>query len=125
VDAAATELARVVRPGGACYLLEPVRPQGWRGRLADLLSLVAGALCRVYVNHDVARTLDAAGLHIERRTRVWSDVVVVLVGRSRRRDEPLPPDTCGDAARRALPRATSVAASAPAATVGPSLLFPE
>jgi SAM-dependent methyltransferase len=94
-----SELRRLVRPGGLCCLLESVRPTGWRGRLADALSILTGAMWRWFLNHDVAHALNAAGFRIERRLALWSDAVVVLVGRAPARETPPPPS-----AQRAAPK---------------------
>ena len=99
-SAAVTELRRLVRPAAPCFLLEPVRPVGWRGRIADVISVVTGAVCRWYVNHDLAHALQTSGLHVERQVRVWGHAVIVLVGRAPARDDPAPSPANDGAIRR-------------------------
>ena len=93
------ELRRLVRPGGLCCLLEYVRPAAWRGRVADVVSVLTGAMWRWFPNHDVAHALDVSGFRIERRLALWSDAVVVLVGRAPGRETPQSPS-----AQHATPR---------------------
>lgn len=73
------EMARVVRPGGPLILLEHVRPSGWLGGVADVLTALTAPLWGEHFNRDAADSIRAAGLSILREEWLWRDTVTLLV----------------------------------------------
>lgn len=72
------ELGRVLKPGGRLVMLEHVRPPGWLGLAADVLTAASAPLWGEHFNRDVAAAARAAGFHIERRAWLWRRGVVLL-----------------------------------------------
>jgi ubiquinone/menaquinone biosynthesis C-methylase UbiE len=72
------DVARVLRPGAPLVMLEHVRPGGWRGRVADLLTSVTGPCWGEHFDRDAAGAARQAGLAVERETWLWRDVVTLL-----------------------------------------------
>lgn len=72
------EVARVLRPGAPLPMLEHVRPGGWLGRAADLLTRVTGPLWGEHFDRDAAGAARRAGLAVERERWLWRDVVTLL-----------------------------------------------
>ena len=78
------EAARVLRPGAPLLMLEHVRPHGWLGRAADLVTRVTGPLWGEHFDRDAAGAARRAGLTVEREQWLWRDVVTLLETRVRR-----------------------------------------
>ena len=72
------EVARVLGPRAPLFMLEHVRPRGWLGRVADLLTQVTGPLWGEHLNRDAAAAARRAGFDIEREIWLWRDVVTLL-----------------------------------------------
>jgi ubiquinone/menaquinone biosynthesis C-methylase UbiE len=85
--AAASEMLRVLAPGGSVRALEHVRsPLAWKARLQDLSQPAWTALsggCRP--NRDTERTLEEAGLAIDPATRRARDTMRRFEARPRGR----------------------------------------
>lgn len=77
------EVARVLRPGAPLLMLEHVRPGGWLGRAADLVTRMTGPLWGEHFDRDAAGAARRAGLAVERATWLWRDVVTLLETRVR------------------------------------------
>jgi ubiquinone/menaquinone biosynthesis C-methylase UbiE len=75
------EVKRVLRPEGRLVMLEHVRPSGWFGRLADVLTAVTVPLWGEHYSRDAESYVREAGFEIERREWLWRDGVVLLVAR--------------------------------------------
>jgi len=78
------EVARVLRPGAPLLMLEHVRPGGWLGRLADLVTRVTGPLWGEHFDRDAAGAARQAGLAVEHEAWLWRDVVTLTQTRVRR-----------------------------------------
>jgi phosphatidylethanolamine/phosphatidyl-N-methylethanolamine N-methyltransferase len=76
------EVRRVLKAGRPLVLLEHVRPSGWRGRLADALTTLTAPLAGEHFDRRTDEALAAAGFEFVRKEWLWSDVVVLLVGRA-------------------------------------------
>jgi ubiquinone/menaquinone biosynthesis C-methylase UbiE len=79
------EIRRVLRPGSPVVMLEHVRPAGWLGRLADLVTALTGPLCGEHLNRETAQSVQAVGLVLERQEWLWHDLIVLLVAGVERR----------------------------------------
>lgn len=75
------EIRRVLKPGGEVILLEHMRPQGFLGRVFDLLDPIASRLMGPHINRRTLNNIREAGfLPVEERN-VFSDWVKVIVAR--------------------------------------------
>src|SRR3989304_4036293 len=75
------EARRVLKDGGEVILLEHMRPQGFLGRLFDLLDPMASRLMGPHINRRTLDNIRRAGLvGVEERT-VFSDWIKVIVAR--------------------------------------------
>ena len=72
------ELRRVLKPSGKLVMLEHVRPSGWLGRAADLLTALTAPLWGEHFNREAEAYAQAAGFRVERREHLWRDGVVLL-----------------------------------------------
>lgn len=75
------EARRVLRPGGQVILLEHMRPQGFLGRVFDLLDPVASRLMGPHINRRTMENIRAAGLRAVEERNVFSDWIKVVVAR--------------------------------------------
>lgn len=72
------EVRRVLRPSAPLFMLEHVRPSGWLGQLADLLTWLLAPLLGEHFNRDAEDSARAARLATVRREWLWRDGVVLL-----------------------------------------------
>lgn len=75
------EIRRVLKPAGCIVMLEHVRPSGWPGRAADVVTALTAPLWGEHFNRDVEASLRAAGFGIESREWLWRDGVILLRAR--------------------------------------------
>lgn len=76
------ELRRVLRPGRRLVMLEHVRPSGWLGRAADLVTALSAPLWGEHFDRDAEAFVRVAGFEIEVKEWFWRDGVVLLVARA-------------------------------------------
>lgn len=76
------EVRRVLAPGGRLVLLEHVRPSGWLGMAADLLTAVSRPLLGEHFDRDVEAAAREAGFRLESRVWAWRDLVVLVTARA-------------------------------------------
>jgi ubiquinone/menaquinone biosynthesis C-methylase UbiE len=72
------EVHRVLRTGGTLVLLEHVRPSGWRGRMADVLSVVTAPVWGEHFDRDTETNVREAGFTVRSTRALWKDVVVLI-----------------------------------------------
>jgi ubiquinone/menaquinone biosynthesis C-methylase UbiE len=72
------DVGRVLRQGAPFLMLEHVRPAGWLGRMAGLLTRVTAPLWGEHLDRDAAAAVRRAGLRVERQTWLWRDVVTLI-----------------------------------------------
>jgi len=72
------EVRRVLKPGGRVVMLEHVRPGGWRGRVADLLTLLTSPLWGEHFDRDPIASARSAGLEVESVVPLRTDAVLLL-----------------------------------------------
>ena len=77
-ETALREIARASRPGAPFVMLEHVRPAGWLGRAADLVSRVTVPLWGEHFERSPDVPLARSGFEIHRRAWLWRDVFVLL-----------------------------------------------
>lgn len=75
------EIRRVLKPGGEVILLEHMRPQGFLGRVFDLLDPVASRLMGPHINRRTLDNIRKAGLAPVEERNVFSDWIKVIVAR--------------------------------------------
>jgi len=75
------EIGRVLRPHAPLLMLEHVRPRGWRGRVASLVTRVTARLWGEHLDRDAAGAVRAAGLSLTQETWLWRDVVTMIEAR--------------------------------------------
>ena len=75
------EARRVLKDGGEVILLEHMRPQGFLGRLFDLLDPMASRLMGPHINRRTLDNIRRAGLVVVEERTVFSDWIKVIVAR--------------------------------------------
>lgn len=80
------EARRVLRPGGQIILLEHMRPQGFLGKIFDLLDPIVSRLMGPHINRRTLDNVRRSGLLPVKEQDVFSDWVKVIVARSDERD---------------------------------------
>lgn len=75
------EIRRVLKPGGEVILLEHMRPQGFLGRVFDLLDPVVSRLMGPHINRRTLNNIREAGLLPVEERNVFSDWVKVIAAR--------------------------------------------
>ena len=75
------EARRVLKDGGEVVLLEHMRPQGFLGRLFDLLDPMASRLMGPHINRRTLDNIRRAGLVVVEERTVFSDWIKVIVAR--------------------------------------------
>ncbi|OGL14697.1 MAG: hypothetical protein A3K12_12345 [Candidatus Rokubacteria bacterium RIFCSPLOWO2_12_FULL_71_19] len=75
------EVRRILKAGGAVFLLEHMRPGGWLGRLFDLVDPIASRLMGPHLNRRTLDTVRQAGLVVVEERRVFSDWIKIIVAR--------------------------------------------
>jgi len=75
------EVRRILKAGGAVFLLEHMRPGGWLGRLFDLVDPIASRLMGPHLNRRTLDTVQQAGLVVVEERRVFSDWIKIIVAR--------------------------------------------
>ncbi len=73
------EAARVLQPDATFVMLEHVRPHGWLGIAADLVSRLTGRLWGERFDRSPEPALAAADFRILRRSFLWRDVLELFV----------------------------------------------
>lgn len=77
-----SEIRRVLRPGGAFYALEHVRPTAHlAGTLFDRIAPVVFARTGVHINRNTVRSIESSGFTVEREENLFTDVFKVIVAR--------------------------------------------
>jgi ubiquinone/menaquinone biosynthesis C-methylase UbiE len=76
-----SEVRRILKDGGAVFLLEHMRPRGWLGRLFDLVDPIASRLMGPHLNRRTLDTVREAGLVVVEERRVFSDWIKLIVAR--------------------------------------------
>lgn len=75
------EVRRVLREGGQAIFLEHMRPEGFLGRLFDLLDPIASRLMGPHINRWTLDNIRGAGLVVVEERNVFSDWIKVIVAR--------------------------------------------
>jgi len=75
------EIRRVLKPRGEVILLEHMRPQGFLGRVFDLLDPVVSRLMGPHINRRTLNNIREAGLLPVEERNVFSDWVKVIAAR--------------------------------------------
>jgi len=75
---ALAEVGRTLRPGAPLLMLEHVRPGGWPGRAADLVTRLTGPLWGEHFDRDAAAAVRRAGLLVRREAWLWRDAVTLI-----------------------------------------------
>ncbi len=75
------EIRRVLRGAGQMILLEHIRPEGYLGRLFDLLDPVVSRLMGPHINRRTLDHIHEAGLIVVEERNVFSDWVKLVVAR--------------------------------------------
>jgi ubiquinone/menaquinone biosynthesis C-methylase UbiE len=75
------EVRRVLKPGGEAVLLEHMRPQGFLGRVFDLLDPIASRLMGPHINRRTLENIQQAGLTPVEERNVFSNWVKFVVAR--------------------------------------------
>ncbi|MFZ1057744.1 MAG: class I SAM-dependent methyltransferase [Candidatus Rokuibacteriota bacterium] len=75
------EARRVLKEGGEVVLLEHMRPQGFLGRLFDLLDPIASRVMGPHINRRTLDNIRRAGLVVVEERHVFSDWIKVIVAR--------------------------------------------
>lgn len=73
------ELHRVLKPKGKAYFLEHVRPQGFRGRIFDLLSPMFVRILGANINRETVKNIEKAGLRNLQEENLFSDIFKCIV----------------------------------------------
>jgi len=77
-----SEIRRVLRPGGAFYALEHVRPTArLAGTLFDRIAPVVFARTGVHINRSTVRTIESSGFTVEVEENLFTDVFKLIVAR--------------------------------------------
>ena len=75
------EARRVLKDGGEVVLLEHMRPEGFLGKLFDLLDPIASRLMGPHINRRTLDNIRRAGLVVVEERTVFSDWIKVIVAR--------------------------------------------
>lgn len=75
------EARRVLKDGGEIVLLEHMRPEGFLGRLFDLLDPIASRVMGPHINRRTLDNIRRAGLVVVEERNVFSDWIKVIVAR--------------------------------------------
>jgi len=75
------EARRVLKDGGEVVLLEHMRPDGFLGKVFDLLDPIASRLMGPHINRRTLDNIRRAGLVVVEERTVFSDWIKVIVAR--------------------------------------------
>ena len=75
------EARRVLKDGGEVVLLEHMRPDGFLGKVFDLLDPIASRLMGPHINRRTLDNIRRAGLVVVEERNVFSDWIKVIVAR--------------------------------------------
>ena len=75
------EARRVLKDGGEVVLLEHMRPEGFLGKVFDLLDPIASRLMGPHINRRTLDNIRRAGLVVVEERTVFSDWIKVIVAR--------------------------------------------
>ncbi len=67
------EIKRILRKGGFLYMLEHVRPRGWKGRVFDMLNPLSVWIMEEHINRNTHEIVKAAGFRILEIKDITSD----------------------------------------------------